>query len=91
MEEKVYFKEEEIKDENDVFCGHSKIVMIGDESNDYYSYLDSDIKMVVRKDGSIYFSDYERDGAIWINFSQLEHLEKIVKIAREQINKKDIL
>jgi hypothetical protein len=72
--------------DKDAFYGiHSYQVAIGDESENYRTYEECDLEMIVGLDGSIRFYD-GRDSFLHISPEQISHLKKIVSIAEDVIN-----
>lgn len=82
---KVYPKPVKL-DKDEVAAIISKRVMVGDESEDYNSYVSDEIKIVVNKDASLYLSDQHGEGYIYLYADQLDHIKHMVDKAIEVRN-----
>lgn len=79
---KTFFKEE--KNEKHFYSGYSKRVVVSDEENDYRSYESDNVFISVSEDGSVYFSDYNREGGVYIYPDQLEHFIYALDVAKRK-------
>jgi len=84
---KTYFKKEEPKDSGDILVGYSKRVCVEDESNDYQSYIEADVKIVVQNNGALSFQSCDSNDFIYFYPDQLLHLKEALDVALKQLSK----
>ncbi len=83
MDLKVYNKEDTFM-EKEVYAKLSKRISVGDETNDFYSYVETEIRISVSEDGSLHFSNCGgSEGFIYFYPDQLEHVKEALDIALE--------
>jgi hypothetical protein len=82
----VYYKPEELG-KDDVFSIVSKRIRMGNESNDFYNSVETEIRVSVGKDGSLHLSDVNGEGMIYLYPDQLGHLKIALEKAMEQKEK----
>jgi hypothetical protein len=82
-EMKVFFKLEKPEEEK-VFVGSSKRVMVFGEDGDYKSYEEHNIGMWANQDGAIGLTNWNSDGMVYLYPDQLEHLQKVLEVALSQ-------
>jgi len=63
-----------------------KRVSVGDESENYYSFVESETAIKVLKNGTVYFFNPNTDSFIYLYPDQIEFLYNTVKIAMDQVN-----
>lgn len=72
------------KDSDEVFSANSLRISVGDESEDYRSYVADEIKICVTEDGALFFSKESAESFIYFYPDQLDHVAKALNIALKQ-------
>ena len=78
------YQKDDIISGSEVYAKFSKRVSVGDQSNDYYSWEETNIRISVGEDGSLCFSDYGKEGFAYIYPDQLEHVKEALEEAFKQ-------
>ena len=72
--------------ENETMAFFSKRVVVSDEEDEYRSYESGNIRLSVKKDGSLCLSNQNGEGFIYFCKDQLVHLQKALEFALKQQN-----
>jgi len=73
-----------------VFKGASKRVVLHGEEQDYRSYIESNIEISVLVNGSLVLHDSDTGELLYFNSDQLIHLQKALNVAIDIAMKQDI-
>ena len=82
-ETKSFTKNDKLREE-ETMAFFSKRVVVSDEEDEYRSYESDNIRLSVKKDGSLCLSDQNGEGFIYFYADQLVHLQKALEVALRQ-------